>query len=565
MHRPPHTAGETTISRIKTLVIYLVAAGKRSEANALLEELQLAQEDLEDETHPVGVLLWHKALQFFTERLGTEKLLETWSSVLAPENLGVWTRVLRGAETPTDAFRQLENHGTLETNTTLWETLETTTTRWRGIINITYDPSLESDNLLTLARAAELRAIPAMFGLAPGHVTFPKGKAKDDNQAAMAWSQEYLVEWSLGSHREIPVTGVAGLFVGSSAVLYSPLAGALGATLGLGLGLATGVLLHRDRTNRIQGQAQKIRLYALERGAQLREIARSKLLDEGAVIAGLYRLGTRLGTGGNGVIYQATRLTDHTPVAIKLLRSAIAHNEVASDRLRREAEAMGLAWHPNVVELLDQGALPNGTTYLVMELLEGESLAKRIKHLGTMTIEQVLPLAIELCDALSAVHSAGVIHRDIKPENVFLSIENGPTGKRERIKLLDFGIARVEWAETKLTQYGAPLGTPGYMAPEQEAGDEVDPRADIFSIGAVIFECLAGYPLTPKQRRSFTEEGEHLPSEYPSMPPIPEPWIHFLRRAIASNPRDRFPDAKAMKEALLAASHDESLSSLQLL
>ena len=560
MHRTSFPAGETSVSRIKTLVLHLEIARGRSDADALLGALQFSREDLEDETRPVGVALWHKAAELFVDRHGRDALADTWPGVLAPENLGVWTRVLRGAESPQDAFRQLDGMGTEEFRIARWETVESAPTRWRGCINLTHDPRFERDGLLGLARVAELRAIPVMFGLPPGKVTLADNTSRSLAGRSGAIGQEYSVTWSLQAYRELPFTGGVGLLAGASAALHAPLTGAIGAGLGLGLGLVTGVLLHRDRVNRARGQAQHYRLRALERSSQLREAARSKLLDEGSVIAGLYRLGSRLGTGGSGVIYQATRLSDNLPVAIKLLRPAVAHDEVASDRLRREAEAMGLAWHPNVVELFDQGSLPNGTTYLVMELLRGESLATRLARLGTLTPEQVLPLALELCDALSAVHSAGVIHRDIKPGNVFLATEEGPSGPRERVKLLDFGIARVEWAETKLTQFGAPLGTPGYMAPEQEAGDEIDPRADLFSVGAVLFECLAGHPPAPTDRLSLPSAEDRTSGVLPSLPPLPAAWADFLRRAIAGNPRERFSDAKSMREALLAASRGELVS-----
>lgn len=558
MHRSSFPAGETTISRIKTLVLHLQLTGGRSDADALLGGLQLSREDLEDETRPVGVALWHKAAEFFAARHGRDALQDTWKGVLAPENLGVWTRVLRGAESPTDAFQQLDSLGTEEIRIARWETLESTPTGWRGRINLTHDPRFERDGLLGLARVAELRAIPAMFGLAPGRVSIADNSTRSLAGRSGVLGQEYAVTWSLQSYRELPFAGGVGLLAGASAALHAPLTGAIGAALGLGLGLVTGVLLHRDRVNRARGQAQHYRLRALERSSQLREVARSKLLDEGSVIAGLYRLVARLGTGGNGVIYQATRLSDNLSVAIKLLRPAVAHDGVASDRLRREAEAMGLAWHPNVVELYDQGTLPNGTTYLVMELLQGENLGARLARLGPMSTEQALPIALDLCDALSAVHSAGVIHRDIKPGNVFLATEEGPKGPRERVKLLDFGIARVEWAETKLTQFGAPLGTPGYMAPEQEAGDEIDPRADLFSVGAVLFECLAGHPPAPTDRLSLPSASERTSGVLPSMPPVPAAWAEFLRRAIAPNPRERFSDAKTMREALLTAARGEA-------
>jgi len=551
MQRFSYPAGETTTSRIKTLVLHLETARGSADADALLSAVQMAREDLDDETRPIGVALWYTAAEVFCARHGRDELLATWKSVIAPENLGVWTRVLRGAESPLDAFHQLDGLGSEEIRIGRWETVEESSTRWRGRISLSHDPRFEGDGLLGLARAAELRAIPAMFGLHPGEVTqFESTRSQAGRSGAVG--QEYLVTWGNQAYRELPFTGGLGLLAGASAAIHAPLTGAIGAALGLAAGAMAGLMLHRDRVNRAQSKAQSYRLRALERSSQLREAARTKLLDEGSVIAGLYRLGPRLGTGGNGVIYQATRLADNLSVAVKLLRPAVAHDGVASDRLRREAEAMGLAWHPNVVELFDQGTLPNGTTYLVMELLKGESLATRLSREKPMTPEQVLPIALDLCDALSAVHSAGVIHRDIKPGNVYLARVDTPSGPRDRVKLLDFGIARVEWAETKLTQFGAPLGTPGYMAPEQEAGEEIDPRADLYALGAVLYECLTGRP-PPRERQSFTDPGERSSGVQPAQPDLPPAWAEILRRATATNPRDRYHDAKLLREAIVAA------------
>ena len=182
-----------------------------------------------------------------------------------------------------------------------------------------------------------------------------------------------------------------------------------------------------------------------------------------------------------------------------MLRAAVAHDTVAADRLRREAAALGLAWHPNVVEVFEDGYLPDGTCYLVMERLHGESLAMRLRRVGAMTPEELMPIALQLCDALGAVHAAGIVHRDVKPSNIFLAQEPGSNALR--VKVLDFGIARVEWAETRLTNANAPLGTPGYMSPEQEQGEEIDQRTDLFGMGVVIYECLTGFapPLKPSE------------------------------------------------------------------
>jgi serine/threonine-protein kinase len=272
-----------------------------------------------------------------------------------------------------------------------------------------------------------------------------------------------------------------------------------------------------------------------------------------------------MGSGASGVIYEAVRVGDGVPIAIKLLRTVAAHDAIASDRLRREAEALGLAWHPNVVEVLDHGHLADGTSYLVMELLHGESLATRLKTRGRLSPAELLPIAAQICDALVAVHAAGVVHRDLKPSNLFLSRPKSDTDvppsprsidQGERLKLIDFGIARVEWAETRITNIGSPVGTPGYMSPEQESGGEVDARSDIFALGAVLYECLVGEPPPP------TPSGAWIASPVPGiMVPsrdaraqrsqfVPPEWHAILERTMAPLPRDRYQDARAVARAL---------------
>jgi serine/threonine-protein kinase len=304
----------------------------------------------------------------------------------------------------------------------------------------------------------------------------------------------------------------------------------------------------------------------LERSVSLRESRErhDSGFHEGVVIAGQYQLTDKLGVGASGTIWEATRLADGTPVAIKLLRAAIAHDTVAADRLRREAAALGLAWHPNVVEVYDDGHLNDGTSFLVMERLYGESLAVRLKRVGTIEPAVLLPIALQVCDALEAVHAAGIVHRDLKPSNIFLAIvrdpndvtgeilPNSPQVQNERVKLLDFGIARVEWAETRLTNAGAPLGTPGYMSPEQEQGLEIDARSDLFALGSILFECLAGRP-PPLTSAEFRSEPLGLTADSAvqvAFKTLPENWRRVIEVATDPLPRNRYPDARALREAI---------------
>src|SRR3954468_12625100 len=157
-------------------------------------------------------------------------------------------------------------------------------------------------------------------------------------------------------------------------------------------------------------------------------------------------------------------------------------------------------------------------------------------------------MALQMCDALGAVHAAGIVHRDIKPSNIFLELLHGEDGAEiDHVKLLDFGVARVEWAETRLTNANSPLGTRGYMSPEQEQGLEIDHRSDIFALGSVIYECLTGElpPLSPASLWTGApgaDGGVHRAST-----DIPEPGRALTNPAMSPLPQQRFADSRAMR------------------
>jgi serine/threonine-protein kinase len=203
-----------------------------------------------------------------------------------------------------------------------------------------------------------------------------------------------------------------------------------------------------------------------------------------------------------------------------------------------------------------------------MERLYGESLSDRLRRLGSLSPEQLLPIALQVCDALGAVHAAGIVHRDLKPSNIFITrTQTGDATSTtsvvpfvERTKLLDFGIARVEWAETRLTNAGAPLGTPGYMSPEQEQGLEIDARSDLFSLGSILFECLTG-KAPPMTSTEFCSEsrGPVVTDSVVQLAfrEIPEKWQRVIERATDPIPRHRYPDARSFKDALLGLAEDD--------
>jgi serine/threonine-protein kinase len=358
-------------------------------------------------------------------------------------------------------------------------------------------------------------------------------------------AQTYEVGWRTV---RAPATAIAGVVVGAAtAALSAPSHALIAAGAGAGAGIVVGVGIALNWGRRAEARAQMTRVHVLERSLELKEERERSATGqlEGDIIAGLYRIGQRMGSGASGVIYQAQRVSDGLPVAVKLLRAVAAHESVAADRLRREAEALRLAWHPNIVEILDQGHLPDGTSYLVMELLVGDSLATRIRKRGKLDPTEVTAIALQLCDALVAVHAAGIVHRDLKPSNLILV--KGPEG--DRVKLIDFGIARVEWEETRITNMGAPLGTPGYMSPEQESGGVIDARSDLFAIGAIAYECLVGEPPPPMPSGLFARESQG-PTREAAWQELPAGWRGIIDKVMAPKPEDRYQDARSLAQAI---------------
>ena len=219
-------------------------------------------------------------------------------------------------------------------------------------------------------------------------------------------------------------------------------------------------------------------------------------LVAGAVIAKRYRLERELGRGGMGVVWEATHQVTRRRVAMKFV---IGPADVRADlrrRFLREARAASAAQHPNVVDVLDVFELDDGTPVMVMEMLSGETLRERLSRERTLTLEATASILVPVVAAVGTAHALGIVHRDLKPENIFLLAGREPG---ENVKVLDFGVAKLlttdgEGSETdSLTGTGLAVGTPCYMAPEQTTGEkDIDARADIWAIGVIAYECLAG-------------------------------------------------------------------------
>ena len=289
----------------------------------------------------------------------------------------------------------------------------------------------------------------------------------------------------------------------------------------------------------------------------VRDASRTEVLPPTRLLAGKYRLGRLLGEGGMGAVYEAEHTGLGSRVAIKLLSEHI-HNERAIARFRREARAMAAVRHDNVVTVTDTGTDEEGTPFLVMELLEGESLNALIKRERKLTPEAAVPIAMQMLSGLAAAHDRGIVHRDLKPGNVFLAWGN--EGER-RVKILDFGISKfAEGATRDLTAEGTMIGTPHYMAPEQARGDkDVDHRADLYGVGVLLYRMVTGrLPFSKKPSDGLYEqilEGDKLPPREVA-PDTPEALERVIVKAMELDPKARFNDAREMRRALIEAVPD---------
>lgn len=211
----------------------------------------------------------------------------------------------------------------------------------------------------------------------------------------------------------------------------------------------------------------------------------------GQVLGSKYRALRVLGEGGMGSVYECEHVALHRRVAVKVLHPQQAKKKASVQRFQNEAHVAGAIGHPNICEVYDMGELSDGSPFLVMELLQGETLADRIASEGALPFDDIIDITSQVLSGLIAAHDKGIIHRDIKPENVFLT---NRAGLNAMVKLLDFGISKVAGAdELHLTRTGMVMGTPFYMSPEQARGDRnLDNRVDIYAAGVMLYECLVG-------------------------------------------------------------------------
>jgi serine/threonine protein kinase len=282
----------------------------------------------------------------------------------------------------------------------------------------------------------------------------------------------------------------------------------------------------------------------------------------GTTLRGKWKLERLLGVGGMAAVYESVHTKLGRRDAVKILHPSIAHSADARQRFEQEAFAVNRLQHPGAIEVRDIEVTEDGAPFLVMELLEGESLADRLRARGPLAEEEVFRYAEQILDVLAAAHTAGIIHRDIKPDNLFL-LRDG------RVKVLDFGVARLRQqnAPGTPTRTGALIGTVAYMAPEQVSGrSDLDGRADLFSVGATMFRLITGrhlYPTDNELQLIMQMATEPAPPVRSVCPGLPEEMAGVIDRALAFDREQRYPNAASMRADVLRVLGGEQPSSAQ--
>jgi eukaryotic-like serine/threonine-protein kinase len=277
----------------------------------------------------------------------------------------------------------------------------------------------------------------------------------------------------------------------------------------------------------------------------------------GQTIAGKYKVVRLLGEGGMGCVYQGEQILGTTTrkVAVKTLHKHLSHDESIKARFKREVGTVAALEHPNTIQVFDFGTMEDGTLYIVMEFVQGRSVADVLEKDGAMQPDRVVNILRQVVGSLEEAHNHGIVHRDLKPDNVVLAER---AGQKDWVEVLDFGIAKRSSEhdpnEAKLTQQGMVLGTPPYMSPEQFTGQPIDVRSDIYALGVMGYEMLTGR-LPWEANTAWEWASKHMtepptPLErQPLGPNVPEAMRSAITRALAKNKDERFASVREFFDA----------------
>jgi serine/threonine protein kinase len=275
-------------------------------------------------------------------------------------------------------------------------------------------------------------------------------------------------------------------------------------------------------------------------------------MDVPQVIAGRFRIECEIGTGGMGTVYRATHLGLERPVAVKIIKPEFAADQDVADRFMREARTMAKLRHPHAAMIFDAGNLPDGRHFIVMEFVEGRTLSEILAEEGRFMPERAVRIAADICDVLSEAHKLGIIHRDLKPSNIMLN-ERG-------VCVLDFGVAKVlaTSADATATHHattgsGMIVGTPRYMSPEQCLGQRVGARSDLYSLGVLLYEMMAGRPpfVDALQSAVLVKQATAAPPPLPQLrSDVPHTLAVAIHTLLAKRPEHRPQTAEAARKLL---------------
>ena len=273
-------------------------------------------------------------------------------------------------------------------------------------------------------------------------------------------------------------------------------------------------------------------------------------MDVPQFIAGRFRIECEIGTGGMGTVYRATHLGLERPVAVKIIKQEFAADRDVSDRFLREARTMARLRHPHAAMIFDAGTLPDGRHFIIMEFVEGTTLSQELVRQQKFSAEQAVKIAVQICEVLEEAHQLGIIHRDLKPSNIMLN-DRG-------VRVLDFGVAKVlvsadTTATHATTGSGQIVGTPRYMSPEQCLGQRVGARSDLYSLGVVLYEMLAGRPpfVDALPSAVLVKQATAPAPPLPQMrPDLPKQLVLAVHALLAKRPEDRPRNAAAARVLL---------------